>query len=68
MERISIWFTRGRSSVSVADAGGAVRETSARTFVGVLANMHDDDRRLLVAFCTSVIAAASGDVRRLEEF
>lgn len=68
MERLSVYFTRRRLSVSVEDEGGITREASGPDPLVVLASMHGDDLETLVRFCRAVVEFTEGQPARLRDW
>ena len=68
MERLSIHFSKTFASIDV-QRSGVTRSANGRAIVSVIHNMQQDDRDLLAAFCTAVVACVkAGDCRALSEF
>lgn len=68
MERLTVFFRRGRSTVQVEDASGVTRETSGPDMQSVIDAMPDMDREMLSAWCQAVNEYIAGQPRRLKEW
>lgn len=59
MHRLTIYFTPHYASVTVQN--GVNREVTAPMMPAVISAMHPDDRAVLQAFCTAVLATIAGN-------